>query len=199
MNVPSNDCPRRCCPFFPMGGWRAMWHGVLLPVVLIGCLHGSESGMSPLIVKQVLESTTSQYPPFLAALIERDVADGRLLSSQGAFDFQSMLKVFSNRTGLYQSTTAEAGFEQFLGIWGATVYGGYRFTDGTLPDYYYQQRTNEGGTPALGIKLPLLQDGSIDSRRAAIFKAQLDRQLTEPIIHRQHLDFTRAALLAYFN
>ncbi len=148
---------------------------------------------------EVLESVTAQYPPYLAALIERDVAAGKLLSTRGAFDFNTFARVFNNPTGFYESTTVEAGFEQFLGLWGSTLYGGYRYTDGLLPDYYYQRRTNEGGTPNIGLKIPLLQDGSIDTRRAAILKADLDRLLVDPQIRRQHLDFTRAAMVSYFS
>ena len=41
----------------------------------------------PLHLEDVLRSVTNQYPPLLAALIERDIANGRLRSAQGAFDF----------------------------------------------------------------------------------------------------------------
>jgi hypothetical protein len=36
-------------------------------------------------LESVLESVTSQYPPYLAALIERDIAQGHLRSAQGSF------------------------------------------------------------------------------------------------------------------
>ncbi len=151
----------------------------------------------PLELPEVLASVVTQYPPYLAALIERDIAAGRLRSAGGAFDLNTFARVFGNPAGTYESVTFETGVEQFLGIWGATVYGGYRLTEGMLPDYY-ARRTQGGGEPRVGLKIPLLQDGSIDPRRAAILKARLDQEFAEPSIRRQHLDFTRAAMVAYY-
>lgn len=153
---------------------------------------------TPLELSEVLRSVVTQYPPYLAALIERDIADGRLRSAGGVFDLSTFARVFGTPQGKYESTTFEAGLEQFLGLWGATVFGGYRLTGGnSLPDYY-SQRTQGDGDARIGLRLPLLQDGSIDPRRAALLRARLDRELADPVIQRQHLDFTRAATAAYF-
>jgi outer membrane protein TolC len=151
----------------------------------------------PLHLDDVLRSVTNQYPPLLAALIERDIANGRLRSAQGAFDFNVFAKTFGNPSGFYQFGTVDAGFEQFLGIWGSTLFGGYRLTRGTLPDYD-KNRTQDGGEPRIGIRIPLLRDGSIDRRRANILQARLDKELADPFILRQQLDFIRAASVAYW-
>lgn len=155
------------------------------------------SAPPPLELTTVIESVTTQYPPLLAALIERDVASARLQSAAGAFDLDMVARVLANPSGFYEYTTLEAGVEQYLGIWGATLFGGYRWTDGILPDYY-RNRTAAGGEPSVGIKLPLLQNGAIDKRRAAVLKAQLDQQLADPYIQRQMIDLGRSAAVAYF-
>lgn len=152
-----------------------------------------------LVLAEVLESVRAQYPPMLAALIERDIAAGRLTSAESAFDFNYFARVFGTPAGYYESVTLDTGFEQFTGIWGATIFGGYRLNRGeTLPDYY-DDRTQKGGEPRLGFKLPLLRDGSIDKRRAALEKARLDQELADPFIQRQQLDFLRAATVAYYS
>lgn len=152
----------------------------------------------PLTEDDVVRSVAEQYPPMLAALIERDIAAGRLRSALGAFDFQVFAKVFGNPTGYYEQGTVDVGFEQFTGIWGSTIYGGYRLNRGdTLPDYD-KNRTEKGGEPRVGFRLPLLKDGRIDSKRAAVEKARLDRELADPSIQRQQLDFLRAAAVAYY-
>lgn len=156
----------------------------------------ARSGEGPLLWDEVGQSVATQYPPYLAALIERDIAAGRLRGAEGAFDFSTFAKAFGNPNGYYEPFTFDAGFEQFLGIWGATLYGGYRITTGTLPDYY-RRRTQGGGEPRIGLKIPLLQDGSIDYRRAGVLKARLDQELADPAIWRQYLDFLRAARVAY--
>lgn len=141
----------------------------------------------------------AQYPPYLAALIERDVAQGKLRSARGVFDFQTFVNIFDNTQGFYEATTVEAGFEQFAGLWGSTIYGGYRYTEGFLPDYYYERRTNAGGQPEVGIKVPLMQNRAIDERRATLLKAKLENEQADPKIRKQQLDFTKAAMFAYYN
>jgi len=152
----------------------------------------------PLLLPEVMSSVTGQYPPLLAALIERDLAAGRLRSAEGAFDFNFFARVFGTPAGYYQSGTLDTGFEQFTGLWGATIFGGYRLTRGdTLPDYD-STRTQDGGEPRLGLRVPLLRDGSIDRRRAQLLKAKLDQEAADPFIQRQQLDFLRAATVAYY-
>jgi outer membrane protein TolC len=151
-----------------------------------------------LTLHEVLDSVRLQYPPMLAALIERDVAAGRLRSAQGPFDFQFFSRLFETPSGYYQSTTVDTGFEQFTGIWGGTLFGGYRITTGgVLPDYE-KSRTQGSGEPRIGFRLPLLRDGSIDRRRASLIKAKLDKELADPVIHRQQIDFIRAATAGYY-
>ena len=155
---------------------------------------------SVLLLSEVTDSVESLYPPLLAALIERDIAAGRLQSAQGTFDFNVFAKVFGTPAGFYDSRTLETGFEKFLGLWGSTVYGGYRLTEGDLlPNYYRTERTQEDGELKVGIKVPLLRDGSIDKRRALVMKARYDAALADPLIQRQEIDFVRAATNAYFN
>jgi outer membrane protein TolC len=153
----------------------------------------------PLLLSEIQQSVAGLYPPLLAALIERDIAAGRLQSAQGTFDFNVFAKAFGTPVGYYESETVETGFEKFLGLWGSTLFGGYRLTEGDrLPDYYRKDRTQEGGELSLGVKVPLLQDGRIDKRRAAVMKARYDAELADPLIQRQEIDFMQASTKAYF-
>ena len=176
---------------------------ILTALLWIGAVaHGPRlwaEDVSPLIIQDLVRSVYSQYPPYLGALIERDVAQGKLQSARGVFDFQTFVNIFDNTSGFYDASTFEAGFEQFTGVWGSTLYGGYRITDGFLPDYYYERRTNGGGAPQVGVKLPLLQNREIDEKRAAVFKAKLEREQADPKIRKQQLDFTKAAMFSYYN
>ncbi len=156
------------------------------------------SAANALTLHEVLDSVRQQYPPMLAALIERDVAAGRLQSARGTFDFQFFSRLFDAPSGYYQSTTVDTGFEQFTGIWGSTLFGGYRITSGNLLPDYEKSRTQGSGEPRIGFRLPLLRDGSIDRRRATLIKARLDKDLADPVIHRQQIDFIRAATAGYY-
>jgi outer membrane protein TolC len=170
-----------------------------VPLAFSGSEEQPPAVQNPALIDlpMVIQSVTSEYPPLLAALIERDVASARLQSASGTFDLDMVARVLANPSGFYEHTTIEAGVEQYIGIWGATLFGGYRWTDGILPDYY-RNRTAAGGEPSVGLKIPLLQDGAIDKRRAAVLKAQLDRELADPYIQRQMIDLGRSATVAYF-
>ncbi len=151
-----------------------------------------------LLLSEVLESVRSQYPPYLAALIEFDIAAGRLRSAQGAFDLNVNASGSFRPSGYYDGTTGYAMLEQGLPFWGGSVYGGYRYSDGFLPAYN-KDRAQGDGELALGFRLNLLRDGTIDKRRASLTKARIEQELADPIVLKQFIDFIRSASIAYYN
>lgn len=153
--------------------------------------------VEPLEMAEVLRSVEARYPPLLAAMIESDLAEGRLAQARSIFDLELFGKAKDVPDGYYEYTTVEAGVEQFLGIWGATVFGSWRRTTGeTLPDYY-DIRTQEDGALSLGLAVPLLKGGAIDAERAAERTAYIDARAVEPDVARMRLDFQRAAAVAW--
>lgn len=150
----------------------------------------------PLRFGEVLASVDKRYPPYLAALLERDLASGRLLQASGGFDPNLSAKVGGQLRGYYEATTFEALLEQPLTT-GDTIYGGYRVSDGFLPDYD-KSRTQDDGMVLLGVRLPVFRDRGIDRRRATLRQAELDAEIADPTIARARIDFRRAAGRAYF-
>jgi outer membrane protein TolC len=175
-----------------------------------GCLTIAVSGMvvfsvcdaapvdaSVVTLGHVVESVRSQYPPQLAALIEQDIANGRVRAALGAFDWNLNAGGTSNLAGYYDGRSGFANLEKPLSFWGGSVYGGYRLSSGFLPNYS-KERTGVDGEAVLGFKVPLLRDGTIDRRRATLWQAEIDQQLAEPFILRQYLDFVRASTITYY-
>lgn len=152
----------------------------------------------PLLLEEVLASIEATYPPLLAARIERDVLEGRLRTARGLFDLDLFGSAKGTPDGYYEYTTVEAGVAQFLGIWGATVYGGYRRTTGEELPAYYAQRTRADGEATVGVSVPVLQGGWTDPARTEIRRAEIDLRGAEPYVRRQRLDFVRAGTVAYF-
>jgi hypothetical protein len=72
----------------------------------------------------VLTSVTAKYPPYLMALIERDIAAGRLRQAQGAFDLGFVSKGSFNPSGFYDGGAADFVFDQPLPFWGGNVFLG---------------------------------------------------------------------------
>ena len=60
----------------------SLWPGMSTPS------RAAQPEAGALMLKDVVESVRNQYPPQLAALIEQDIANGRVRSAQGAFEPQ---------------------------------------------------------------------------------------------------------------
>lgn len=155
------------------------------------------ASVKPLLLQEVLTSVQGQYPPFLAAMIEQDIANGRARQAMGAFDLHLNAGGAFKPAGYYDGQTGYAMLDQPLPFWGGNVYGGYRLSSGYLPNYN-KDRTSTDGEAVLGFRLPLLKDSSIDRRRVAAWQAQIDQELADPLILRQYLDFMRAATVSYY-
>ncbi|MEY2597807.1 MAG: hypothetical protein RLZZ142_66 [Verrucomicrobiota bacterium] len=168
----------------------------LLGLSLWPCTSGAAP--LPLLLPEVLSSVQKLYPPYLAALLEQDIASGRTRQALGAFDLQLSGGSTLNPTGYYEGRTGSATLEQPLPFWGGSVYGGYRLSSGFLPNYN-KDRTGTDGEGVIGFKIPLLRDGTLDRRRATLWQARIDQELANPIILRQYLDFIRAATISYYN
>jgi outer membrane protein TolC len=151
----------------------------------------------PLLLPEVLQSVKTQYPPYLAAMIEQDIANGRARQAMGAFDLNLNAGGTFAPSGYYDGQTAYTMLEQPLTNWGGSIYGGYRLSSGFLPNYN-KDRTSTDGEGILGFRIPLLRDSTIDRRRATLWQAQIDQELADPIIFRQYLDFIRAATISYY-
>ncbi|MGC6486702.1 MAG: TolC family protein [Planctomycetota bacterium] len=143
----------------------------------------------------VLASVVGRYPPYLAKLLQRDIASGRLLAAMGNFDSYLSAKVGGRIQGFYESTVAQGRIEQPLAT-GDTLYGGYRISDGSLPDYY-RDRTQGDGELVFGGRFPLLQNRSIDGRRAGVRIAEISALIAAPEIRSARIQFVREATSSY--
>jgi outer membrane protein TolC len=179
--------------------WRRVTAGLVFAWIGIGpAWTQSPAPARPLLLDEVRASVMSRYPPLLAALIEQDIASGRLRQAEGAFDLNLNAGVNATPLGYYDGRTGSVILEQALQSWGAKIYGGYRLGSGFLPNYN-QMRTPEDGQLTAGVKINLLRDGRIDRDRAAQAQARLGEAAADPFVARQRLDFVRTATIAYYN
>lgn len=149
-------------------------------------------------LEKVIDSVMGKYPPYLIALIERDIAAGRVRQASGAFDLNFRATGSFNPSGYYENNVGDFVLDQPLPFWGGNVFAGYKISSGSLADYD-KNRTQIDGEVRAGIRLNLLRDGPIDGRRATLWKARLDQEIADPFIQRQQLDIVRTATRAYFN
>lgn len=152
----------------------------------------------PLTLYEVLRSVQASFPLLLAIQQERAIAAGQRLSAEGAFDLNFRLRGWS-QDGTFENHRLDVGLEQPTPLYGTTLFGGYRFGFGDFPVYYGDRLTADGGEFRAGVQIPLLRDGPIDRRRAALRQAQIAESLADPLIQQARIDFLRDAAKAYWN
>lgn len=173
-----------------------------LPPALPDFGPGTAPGRSagpPLRLEEVLASVERTYPPFLAALQERAIAAGDLLSAEGAFDLHLNADSRNYPLGFYDRGVHDVFLEQPLRWNGAKVFAGYRLGQGHFPDYYNYLNTRGGGAFVSGFELPLLRDRAIDARRAKLVQAEIERRKVEPTIVKQRITLLKDTSKAYWN
>jgi outer membrane protein TolC len=147
---------------------------------------------------EVVASVYRSYPLLEAALYRRDMAFGDHLAAHGAFDLKLKGAAEQGPLGFYETYRQNIGVEQPT-YWGGALFGGYRIGRGEFQPWYLERQTNDGGEFRAGIAVPLARNITIDSRRAQLWRTNLDRQLAEPEIRQQLIDFVRGASYAYWD
>lgn len=147
----------------------------------------------PLALQNVLDSVEGHFPLLLAVEQETEIALGGLLSAEGGFDLIARAELVDKPEGYYRNDSFNSVFEQPTPLWGTTLYSGYRWGQGDFPSYDDDRRTDRGGEVRAGIKVPLLQGGPIDTRRADLSRARIDVDLAEPKIQVKRIAFRRKA------
>lgn len=172
---------------------------LIFAVVCLAGLSRPLDAQTALRLEDVLESVRRSYPPLLAALIERDVADAEVLASLGKFDLTLRARVDTDQFGYYRNERIFGGFEQYSQWNGASYYGGWRVGDGSFAPYDGKLDTRSYGEWSGGLKLPLIRDRAIDPRRAELRKAEIGRRIARLSIEQQQLLITQLATQRYWS
>jgi len=154
--------------------------------------------LGPLSLADVLQTTTTAFPPLIEARLERARVEGEVIEAWGAFD--TKLKGESNNAPLGFYKNYWHGLDLSQPIWntGGELYAGYFIGRGTPKPWYGERETNAGGDFSLGGRLPLLRDRNFDDRRAGVLAGGIDRRAVEPFIQGQLLMIFREAAAAYW-
>jgi outer membrane protein TolC len=152
-----------------------------------------------LTIEEVLASVERNYPPLLAALQERVLADADVLSAEGQFDLRLRSGFTAETWGFYDTRRFSTGVEQPLQWQGCTVSSGYRLGTGNFADYDGKNLTQNSGEVFGSARMPLLRDRDIDSRRATLRKTLIGRKLADLSIDQQKLALVQTAQRRYWD
>lgn len=145
----------------------------------------------------VINSVYQSYPLLQSALYSRNIALGDQIAASGEFDLKIKGASENGPTGFYQTYRNSIGLVQPL-YGGGEVFAGYRIGRGDFQPWYLERQTNDGGEFKAGVAIPLLQNVTIDQRRSALWNAQYGRQLAEPEIQAQLIQFVQEGTYAYW-
>ena len=153
--------------------------------------------LNPLALDDVIRSVQQTYPLYLAALLDRGIAEGQQVMAWGEFDTQLKAFGIAAPEGFYETYRNGVALNQPV-FRGGYVYGGYKIGRGNFQPWFGERETNDAGELSAGFGVPLLKDRRIDKRRAGVFQADLSRQAVEPAIRSQLLEFVRVASRNYW-
>lgn len=160
--------------------------------------EGRDAPAATIEFVDVLISVERHFPLILAALEETEIAAGRTLQAQGAFDTKLQAGGEFGVEGYYDNDRVRIGLEQPTTLFGASFQTGYRLGAGDFPVYEGGAKTNEDGELSFGVSVPLLQGFTIDPRRVALWRATIEQDRAQPIILEKRLETTRRAAESYW-
>jgi len=167
-------------------------------IALIAAAISSARADDALLPDAVLASSAAHFPEILEALAKRRASESGLIEARGAFDlvFESEGKGYVS--GFYSGREAGVRLRQPIAPFGASVYGGYRVSDGAFPVYDDSRFTNAGGEVKVGAVFSLLRDRQIDERRFRLTDAALALNEADLEVLLTQVGVQHRALIAYW-
>ncbi len=153
---------------------------------------------NPLTLDEVLGASVKRYPEILKSLAALRSSRGKRRAARGAFDTKLELNGYDRVNGFWTGRTAGAKISQPLRPMGASVFGGYRISDGVFPTYEDKEFTNTGGEFRVGVLLPLLRNRSIDAARFGMTDSELAFQMSRIEVLLTKVRIQRQARIAYW-
>ncbi|MEM8682216.1 MAG: TolC family protein [Pseudomonadota bacterium] len=149
-------------------------------------------------VDALLEASARHYPTILRSLAMQNEARAKAVEADGAFDLVFEAEAVSRATGFYDGTALSGTVTQRLGNLGASVYAGYKLSNGTFPIYEDVRFTNTGGAVRVGALFSLMRDRDIDPQRFGRSDAMLNMREAELNVLLTRIGVQQRALLSYW-
>ncbi|MBM3728815.1 MAG: TolC family protein [Acidobacteria bacterium] len=167
--------------------------------LLLAALPVLASAQTPLTLDRVLASVEQNYPPLLATLAGRDLADAELEQALGRFDLLLGAQFDTDRGGFYSNERFSLGFSQPLAAGGINTYGGWRVSQGRIAPYDGRNETRSLGEYRGGLTMPLFRNRAMDERRGNVEKARAGQRIAALTIDQQRLVVRQIAALRYWD
>ncbi len=168
-------------------------------LLVLALAASTANAQGVLRLEDVLESVNRSYPPLLAVLQDAQIAEADMISALGRFDTSFRVRVDGDEFGFYDNERVDVGIDQPLQFQGMNLYSGWRRGIGNFASYDGKLETRSLGEFRAGMRLPLFRDRQIDSRRADLRKADLNRDVARLSIDQQKIVIIQAATRRYWD
>lgn len=190
-----------------------LWVGFFLPVAeVMAQENGTENSenlisertrtvqfpVQQITMENVLASSRLHVPLILESLAKARQASGNQLAARGAFDVNIKADGFSRTTGFYNGSVINTEARQNIGTLGASVYAGYRLSDGRFPIYEDYNFTNSYGEVKVGALFSLLRNRDIDDNRFNITDTSLALEQADLDVLATKISVQRQAIISYW-
>lgn len=159
----------------------------------------ANSIQQPLSLDEVLSAALRAFPGLLSIAQTQNIAEGEYQTAEGGFDTQLKSTNRWSITGIYENQMNGISIEQPTQLWGTTFFGGWRRGAGDYPLYEGKSQTADDGEIQLGVNIPLWRNREIDSRRAKLQQAELNKLIASHDYDQALLDLRRQASLRYWD
>ncbi len=159
----------------------------------------SSNAAEVLPLQSVVESALSRHPKAIEIQAIEEQAQGEQLSAAGAFDPILDFELKDDLQSYYLSHTALTSVKVPTQLWGLELQANYGLGRGTFPAYEADRLTSNSGALGFGFKLPILRNGSIDSRRFGLVRTRIGLDQARAAGDALRLELVREASATYFS
>lgn len=178
-----------------------MFTALLCSVVKHGHAFNSEANDVPnppqLSLDTVLDSSLNHYPLILESIAKQKQASAKQLTSLGAFDKIASADGFARVSGFWDGRVIDGKISKRLDNYGATLFGGYKLSDGRFPIYEDINFTDSLGAIKAGAVVSLMKGREIDPQRFARKDANLGVEQADFELLNTQVKVQFSAILAY--
>ena len=153
---------------------------------------------APLSQQDVLNSSAKFYPDILRDLEGVKQAEYDIQSADGLFDARLSSSISDRTIGYYDGSYIDTKIEQPLRDYNASIYAGYRISDGIFPVYEDQDVTTNNGEYYIGAKVSLLRGRDIDEKRFKLNQEILKAEQAPIKLKMKQLEVQQKALSSYW-
>jgi outer membrane protein TolC len=164
----------------------------------LGNTEMAQPNAGQITMENVLSSAQQHVPLILESLAKARQASGNQFAARGAFDVNIKADGFSRTTGFYNGSVINTEARQNIGTLGASVYAGYRLSDGRFPIYEDYNFTNSYGEVKVGALFSLLRNRDIDDNRFNITDTSLALEQADLDVLATKISVQRQAIIAYW-